>query len=71
MLLMFMPVKEKLWMFATPILSQNILINQLIRGEDVAWTHVGLCILGTLLVGGLLALFAVRLYNKENMLFAD
>ena len=71
MLLMFMPVKEKLWMFATPILSQNILINQLIRGEDVEWANVGVCILGTVIVGGLLAWFAVRLYNKENMLFAD
>jgi sodium transport system permease protein len=71
MLLMFMPVKEKLWMFATPILSQNILINQLIRGEAVEWTNVGVCVLGTVIVGGLLAWFAVRLYNKENMLFAD
>lgn len=71
MLLMFMPVKEKLWMFATPILSQNILINQLIRGEDVEWANVGVCVLGTVIVGGLLAWFAVRLYNKENMLFAD
>jgi sodium transport system permease protein len=71
MLLMFMPVKEKLWMFATPILSQNILINQLIRGEALDWLNVGICILGTLFVGGLLAWFAVRLYNKENMLFAD
>ncbi len=71
MLLMFMPVKEKLWMFATPILSQNILINQLIRGEAVEWINVGVCILGTVIVGGLLAWVAVRLYNKENMLFAD
>ncbi len=71
MLLMFMPVKEKLWMIATPILSQNILINQLIRGETVEWFNVLVCICGTLFVGGLLAWFAVRLYNKENMLFAD
>lgn len=71
MLLMFLPVKEKLWMIATPILSQNILINKLIRGETVEWLNVGVCILGTMVVGGLLAWFAVRLYNKENMLFAD
>ncbi|MCX7554268.1 ABC transporter permease [Marinicella sp. S1101] len=71
MLLMFMPVKEKLWMMATPILSQNIIINQMIRGEDVSWTNIGVSMLGTLIVGALLAWFAVRLYNKESMLFAD
>jgi len=71
LILMVMPVKEKLWMLATPIMSHNILINQMIRGEDVAWSDIGICIIGTLIVGGLLAWFAVRLYNKENMLFAD
>ena len=71
MLLMFMPIKEQLWMFAIPILSQNIVINALIRGEVVAWDAIGLTILGTLILGLVLAWFAVRLYNKESMLFAD
>ena len=71
MLLMFLPVKEKLWMIATPIMSQNIIIGQLIRGEVVTWFNVAVCVFGTLFVGGLLAWFAVRLYNKESMLFAD
>ncbi len=71
MLLMFMPIKEKLWMMAIPILSQNIVINKLIRGEVVGWDAIIIAILGTLILGLLLAWIAVRLYNKENMLFSD
>ena len=52
-------------------LRDRALIGQMIRGEAVTWTNVAVCIAGTLVVGGLLAWFAVRLYNKENMLFAD
>ncbi len=71
MLLMFMPIKEKLWMMAIPILSQNIIINKLIRGEAVGWDAILLAMLGTLILGLVLAWIAVRLYNKENMLFSD
>ena len=71
MLLMFMPVKEKLWMMATPILSQNIIINEMIRGEAVSWSNIGISVAGTFLVGMVLAWIAVRLYNKESMLFSD
>ena len=71
MLLMFMPVKEKLWMMATPILSQNIIINDMIRGEAVSWSNIGISVAGTFLVGMVLAWIAVRLYNKESMLFSD
>ncbi len=71
MLLMFMPVKEKLWMMATPILSQNIIINEMIRGETVSWSNIGISVAGTFLGGMVLAWIAVRLYNKESMLFSD
>lgn len=71
MALMFMPVKEKLWMMATPILSQNIIINQIMRGEQVAPLSIVLAIIGALLTGLLLALVAIKLYNRESLLFSD
>ena len=71
MLLMFMPVKEKLWMMAIPILNQNLIINQMIRGEVVGWDAILVTIFSTLLLGLVLAWVAVQLYNREKMLFSD
>lgn len=71
MLLMFMPIKEQLWMMSVPILGQNLVINELMRGDAVGWDAIGLAIAGTLIVGLLLAWIAVKLYNREKMLFTD
>lgn len=70
-LLMFMPIKEKLWMYGIPILNQNIVINSIIRGETLDAAAIGLTVISTLILGLILAWFAVRLYNKESMLFTD
>ncbi|WP_395372947.1 ABC transporter permease [Marinicella sp. W31] len=69
--LMILPIKEKLWMMAVPILGQNVVINQLIRGESIDPIGLVLVVLSTLLVGLLLAWVAVRLYNRESLLFSD
>lgn len=71
MALMFMPVKEKLWMMATPILSQNLVINQIMRGEQVAPISIIAGIVGSLFLGLILALVAIKLYNRESLLFSD
>lgn len=71
MLLMFMPIKEQLWMMSVPILGQNLVINNLMRGDVVGWDAIGLAIAGTLIVGVILAWIAVKLYNREKMLFTD
>jgi sodium transport system permease protein len=71
MLLMFLSIKEKLWMMAIPILNQNLIINQIIRGEDLSLAAIAITFFGTLFFGLVLAWIAVRLYNKESMLFAD
>ncbi len=71
MILMLLSVKEKLWMMAVPILSQNLIINQIIRGEDPGAAAILVTVFSTLFFGLLLAWMAVRLYNKESMLFAD
>lgn len=71
MALMFMPVKEKIWMMATPILSQNLVINKIMRGESVEALSIVLAIIGSLLTGLVLALVAIKLYNRESLLFSD
>lgn len=71
MLLMFMPIKEQLWMMAVPILGQNLVINELMRGDIMGWDAIGLAIAGTLIMGLALAWIAVKLYNREKMLFTD
>ena len=71
MALMLMPIKEKLWMMAIPVLSQNLIINQIMRGEAVAITSIIVAIIGSLFIGLLLALAAIKLYNRESLLFSD
>lgn len=71
MALMLMPVKEKLWMMAIPVLSQNLIINQIMRGDTVAISSIIVTILGSLIIGFLLALAAIKLYNRESLLFSD
>ncbi|MBL4773805.1 MAG: ABC transporter permease [Alcanivoracaceae bacterium] len=71
MALMFMPVKEKLWMMATPVLSHNLIINQIMRGEQVSSLSIIAAIVGSLFIGLILALVAIKLYNRESLLFSD
>jgi len=71
MALMLMPLKEKLWMMSIPILSQNLVINQIMRGEAVSAVSITVAIAGSLLAGLLIALLAIKLYKRENMLFSD
>ena len=71
MALMFMPVKEKLWMMAAPVLSQNLIINHIMRGEQVEAGSILTAVTGSLLVGLLFALVAIKLYSRERLLFSD
>ncbi len=71
MALMLMSIKEKLWMMSIPIFSQNLIINQIMRGEAVSAVSIAVAIVGTLLAGLLIALLAIKLYKRESMLFSD
>jgi len=68
---MVMPLKENAWKMATPILGQNLLINQLIKGETISHIDLLLAVLGTTAAGLGLAWVAVKLYNREKMLFSS
>jgi len=52
-----------------PIWAHNYLINEVLRGEQLALSQWLLPSAGALLVGGLFALLAGRLYRKPNFIF--
>jgi sodium transport system permease protein len=69
MLLAFVPVKVKLWMMLIPTFGQQLLINQVIRGEPLDPLNVIVSTLVTAVVGVVLVAVAVRLYERERILF--
>jgi len=66
-LLMVSPMKGELWMSATPLLSQNLLIMALARGETVALLDFALSFGCTLLLAVFVVWLAVRIYHREAL----
>src|SRR5690606_30658218 len=67
--LAFIPIRPELWMMLVPTFGQQLLINQLLRGEAVSALFVILSAGVTLAAGALLALLAMRLFGREQVLF--
>ncbi|MBI5291238.1 MAG: ABC transporter permease [Chloroflexi bacterium] len=67
--LAFVPVKSTPAAMLIPTFGQQLLINQLMRGEAVAPLHVAASVLATLGLGAALVLVAIRLYQREQVLF--
>lgn len=68
--LFILPVKAKLWMMSIPILSQSLLIQQLVRAEVPEPTHVAVSVVTTLVLGAVFAWVAARLYHSERLAFS-
>lgn len=67
--LMFTPVKLQLWHMLVPMFSQQLLINQVMRGDAVPPTYAALSAALTLLLAAVLLAAAVWLYSGERILF--
>jgi len=67
--LAFLPVKPALWTMLIPTFGQQILINQVMRGEAVSALNVAVSVLVTLVLAAVLTSVAVRLYEREQILF--
>jgi len=65
------PTRTETWMTLVPLLSQNVLILELVRGEPVNLTWVGLSILSTSLAALALAAIAGTLYNRPKLIFTS
>jgi sodium transport system permease protein len=66
-ILMVNPMKGELWMSAVPLLSQNVLIMSLARGETVALVDFALSFGASLLLALALVWVAVRIYHREQL----
>ena len=65
--LMVNPMKGELWMSAVPLLSQNVLVMALARGERVALADFALSFGATLALAVVLVWVAVRIYHREQL----
>jgi len=65
--LSFMPIKAQAWMYAVPLLGQNLGIMQLLRGDGVTGEQLGLCLAGSLAAALLAVLATVQLYRSERL----
>jgi sodium transport system permease protein len=69
LLLMFTPVKLQPWHMIIPTFGQQLLINQVMRGEPVRWTFAALSAAVTLAASAAMIAVAIRLYRGEAILF--
>jgi sodium transport system permease protein len=66
-MLSVMPVKVTDWMYAVPLLGQQIGITQLLRGDTLAMHDMGVCMVSGLIVALLVTLLTVRVYGSERL----
>jgi sodium transport system permease protein len=67
LVLMINPIKNQLWQFAVPFLSQNQLIMKLLRMETVSPAEWGVYLLTGFGLGAVLWAIAARLYHREKL----
>ncbi|MCK9489382.1 MAG: ABC transporter permease subunit [Xanthomonadales bacterium] len=65
--LLLNPVKPTAWMYWTPLVSQHVVLNQIVRGELVAGWQFAASIVGTLALGLFLAWLCIRIYHRERL----
>lgn len=65
------PARTETWMTLVPLLSQNVLILELVRGEPLNYAWVGLTIASSTVVALLLAAIAGTLYNRPRLIFTS
>jgi sodium transport system permease protein len=65
--LSFMPIKAQGWMYAVPLLGQNLGIMQLLRGDGITAEQLGLCLAGSLAAAVIAVLATIQLYRSEKL----
>ncbi len=63
------PVKAKVWMMLIPTFGEQLLINQVMRGEAVLPSHVIVSAVTTIMFGIALTIMAILMYGRERILF--
>ncbi len=65
--LSFVPIKAQDWVYAVPLLGQNLGIMQLLRGDGVTAEQMLWCLAGTLATAVLAVLGTAQLYRSEKL----
>ena len=63
------PTRTETWMTWVPLLNQNVLILELVRGEPVNLAWVAGCLISTGALALVLALIAGNLYSRSRLIF--
>lgn len=66
-LLLAIPVKEQPWMYAVPLLGQQLGIMRLLRGEVPGFIDIAACLLGSLLAAAIAFAVSLRVYASERL----
>jgi sodium transport system permease protein len=66
-LLAFLPIKAQAWMYAVPLLGQNLGIMQQLRGDGVSGEQLALCLAGTLVAALVAVGVTAQLYRSEKL----
>lgn len=69
--IMINPSRAETWMTLVPLLSQNVLILELVRGEAINFAWFGLSMSTTGLLAIILAAAAGTLYNRPRLIFGS
>jgi len=67
LVLAILPIKAEPWMYAVPLLGQNLGIMQLLRGDGMEPMQTVLCLAGSLLAALLAVLVTMQLYRSERL----
>jgi sodium transport system permease protein len=67
MIMMVVPVKAQLWMFAVPLLAQHQAIMRLVRAEGIAPVEWAVLIGSGLAIAGVAAAITARIYHRESL----
>jgi len=67
--LAFLPIKSSLWAMLIPTFGQQLLINQLMRGENVILANAFISSFVTTALAIILIFAAIKLYERERVLF--
>ena len=71
MVMVFIPVKAKIWMMGVPTFSQVLLIGKLMRDEGILLSETLVSIGSTAVFAALLFVLAARLYDRDRLVFGD
>ncbi len=67
MIMMVVPVKAQLWMYAVPLVAQHHAIMKLVRAEAILPMEWLVLVSSGLVIAGLAAALAARIYHRESL----